>query len=179
MASNNILLMLILGGSLAIVTSYAYATTFTDITVTPGVSTFENDLVFDRSSADNSIVQGQNAYDNNRDLFYQKAGGGPMSGFKVSANKMSLTGGPVGIGTQTPTSGYAVDVNGAARFNNDLVFDRSDFDNSIVQGTAAYNNNRDLVYQREGGGPMSGFIVSANKITLQSTGDICIGTCPP
>jgi len=177
MISRAILGILIVGGVLSISISYVYGDAFTDIQVS-GVSTFTNDLVFDRPDFPNSIVQGQTAFDNGRDLTYQKVGGGPMSGYIVRANTIGFSGGPVGIGTETPAGGLALDVNGVSQFNNDLIFDRADANNSIVQGINAFNNGRDLVYQKAGGGPMSGFTVFAATISFDG-GNVGLGTATP
>jgi len=161
--------------SLLLTTTYVYADVFSDIEVT-GVSIFRNDLIFDRTDNDNSIVQGQNAFDNNRGLIYQKVGGGPMSEYRVLAAKTSFTGGPVGIGTLNPTA--TLDINGILKINNDIIVDRTDNNNSIVQGQNAFDNNRHITYQKLGGGPMSGYIVSANFIALND-GNVGIGTNSP
>jgi hypothetical protein len=71
-----------------------------------------------------------------------------------------------------------LEVTGTSTFFNDLIFDRTDNANSIVQGTDAFNAGRDLIYQKQGGGDMSGYQVKADKIIL-SGGPVAIGTESP
>ena len=152
------LIILILVGGFSASTAYIFADTFTSLSITPGTSTFTNDLIFDRTDNDNSIVQGIDSFTAGKGITYQKQGGGAMSGYTVNAQSITMIGGPV-------------------RINNDLIFDRTDNDNSFVQSSAAFTAGKGIAFQKQGGGAMSSFTVNSQSITLKGGGDICIGSC--
>ncbi len=171
------LIILIVIGGFSASTAYIFADTFTSLSITPGTATFTNDLIFDRTDNDNSIVQGSDAFTAGKGLVYQKVGGGAMTSYTVNALTIKFIGGSVGIGT-SPNPAYTLDVNGVVKINNDLVFDRTDVDNSLVQSTGAFNAGHGIIFQKQGGGGMSSFSVYAQTMKLSSTGgDICIGSC--
>ena len=164
------------------------------------------DTVLDRTDNENSIVQGPNALAANKGVVYQKIGGGPMTSYDVRAERIGLSGGPVGIGTANPDGNFALHVAGPSLFESDILLNRLDADNSIVQSVGAFDLNRHVIYQKQGGGDMSGYLVRADLIAFSggnvgigteaptetldvvgniqltgnilSNGDICIGTCP-
>lgn len=136
----SILASLVLVGSIS--TSYVLAEVFTTLEVsgssdllgevgigkasTPGlaldvngVSKFNKDLIFARTDGMNSIVQSQAAFDAEKHLIYQKAGGGAMSKYIVRANQISLNLGDVGIGTENPLE--KLDVRGNIRLTGDII----------------------------------------------------------
>jgi len=84
-----------------------------------GVARFFGDLVFSKTTNENSIVQSQSAFDAGKGLVYQKAGGGDMSSYVVRANVIGLAGGNVGIGTESPVE--TLDVRGNIRLTGNIV----------------------------------------------------------
>lgn len=193
MKNLNVLLIVAVVAIVSGSTNYVLADVFTDVTVNgpmtiDGVVTMRSDLFLDRTAAFNNIVQSQAAFDLDRDVVYQKAGGGDMSGYQVRADKIILSGGNVGINTASPTQALdvfgnakisgSISVDGITVLRNDLFLDRTAANNNIVQSGAAFAAGKHIVYQKAGGGDMSGYFVRADLIGL-SGGNVGIGTESP